>query len=89
MSNKHQRYRQRKEEKEERLLRMEKFFSENFPQSFLLFEESERNRAKEAKRQDQVPNEAAYILGYEYLRISCSILEYHTVSYDIIWYLRQ
>jgi hypothetical protein len=61
MPNKQQRYRQRKKEKEERLLRMEKFFSENFPQNVLLFEESE-NQHIEAKRQKQVPSEADAIL---------------------------
>jgi hypothetical protein len=48
-------------EEGKRLFRMEKFFSENFPQNFLLFEESE-NQYIEAKRQEQVPSEADAIL---------------------------
>ncbi|CAB3994942.1 Hypothetical predicted protein [Paramuricea clavata] len=61
MSNKHERYRQRKKEKEERLLKMQKFFSENFPENFLLFEKSE-NMYMEARRQGQVPSEVDLIL---------------------------
>ena len=61
MSDKYQRYRQRKKEKEERLLRMEKFFSENFPQNFLLFQESE-NHHTETERQEKVPSEVGAIL---------------------------